>query len=159
MSQELQYLNVFNSDTVDKIKKICNTIEPARWTRRTALAFPRAIGNSSCRYDFCGQSQMSADIKEQLTSLAPTFDGFPLAEVALNRYNIGDYIGNHRDRDLYRLNLVISLQADGDGLEINSTNEFIEDRAGQGVLITGVGPIHSVPPVKHLRYSLIYLYE
>jgi hypothetical protein len=102
---------------------------------------------------------MPADVKDLLKSLAPNYKDFPLREIAINRYNVGDYIGQHKDADLYRKNLVIALQAEGDGLYIDASDTFIEDVEGQGVLITGVGPIHSVPTVKKLRHCLIYLYE
>ena len=68
-------------------------------------------------------------------------------------------MGPHKDRDVHRKNVVISLQEKGDGLLLDESNEFIEDRLGQGVVITGVGPVHSVPSVKNERYSLIFLYE
>lgn len=159
MSQKLILVDVFKKDMITEIRTMCQYIEPARWSHRTVLGFPRAVGNSDCRYDFCGHNQMPVDLKEKLINHAPKFEGFNLNEVAINRYNIGDYIGKHKDRDLYRLNLVIALQENGDGLLIDDTGEFIEDKAGQGVLIEGVGPVHSVPPVKNTRYSLVYLYE
>lgn len=159
MSRKLELINVFKFDMVREIRDICQNIESARWSHRSALGFPRAIGDATCRYDFCGNSQMSQNLKEKLFDLAPTFEGYTLNEIAINRYNIGDYIGKHKDRDLYRLNLVIALQENGDGIMIDDTGEFIEDKAGQGILIKGVGPVHSVPPVKNVRYSLVYLYE
>lgn len=159
MSQKLEFLKVIDTATATDINHWCTAVDSARWVRRNFLSTPRAVGNATCGYDFCGHNQMSKELKEKLFDIAPTFDGFPLAETAINRYNVGDYIGQHRDRDLYRLNLVISLQETGDGLMIDDTGEFIEDKLGYGVLIKGVGPVHSVPPVKNIRYSLIYLYE
>jgi hypothetical protein len=102
---------------------------------------------------------MPKNAKDRLKELAPEYKDYLLAEIAVNRYKPGDYIGKHRDRDFYRRNLVIALQANGDGLQIDNPLEFIEDVAGQGVLIEGVGPVHSVPPVNQTRYCLIYLYE
>lgn len=159
MSQKLELIDIFTESMANEIKDHCVDIESSRWVRRTELGPSRAIGNTSCGYDFCGHNQMPIFVKEKLFDIAPKFDGFELGEIAINRYNIGDYVGKHRDRDLYRLNLVISLQEAGDGLMIDDTDEFIEDKLGQGVLITGVGPAHSVPPVKSVRYSLVYLYE
>lgn len=159
MSQKLELINAFTSDIANEIRELCFEIDQARWVQRNVLGFPRAVGDATCRYDFCGHSQMSSNLREKLFALAPFFEGYTLGEVAINRYKIGDYVGKHRDRDLYRLNLVISLQEAGDGLMIDDMGEFIEDKLGQGVLIKGVGPAHSVPPVKNIRYCLIYLYE
>ena len=159
MSQKLQLINIFTKDMANGIKDQCADIESPRWVHRDKLGAPRVVGDATCRYDFCGHNQMPRSLREKLFDLAPKFEGFQLGEVAINRYNIGDYVGKHRDRDLYRLNLVVSLQETGDGLMIDDTGEFIEDKLGQGVLIKGVGPVHSVPPVKNVRYSLVYLYE
>lgn len=159
MSQKLELIDVFTKDTATEIKVECEDIESPRWVHRSSLEIPRAVNDATCRYDFCGHSQMPKSLKEKLFNLAPKFDGFELGEIAINKYNVGDFIGKHRDRDLYRLNLVVSLQEMGDGLMIDDIGEFIEDKLGQGVLIKGVGPVHSVPPVKHVRYSLVYLYE
>lgn len=159
MSQKLELINIFKVDMVNDIRDRCQIIEDARWSHRSVLGFPRAVGDATCRYDFCGHNQMPKDLKEKLFNIAPKFDGYKLNETAINRYNIGDYIGKHKDRDLYRLNLVIALQENGDGIMIDDTGEFIEDKLGQGILIEGVGPTHSVPPVKNVRYSLVYLYE
>lgn len=142
-----------------EIRDSIESLDSARWVNRSHLAYGRSVEGSTCCYDFCGHKQMPEKLRTDLKLLAPTFDGFPLAEIAINRYKVGDYIGKHRDRDLYRINLVISLQELGDGLMIDDENLFIEDVIGQGVLFKGVGPVHSVPPVKNQRYSLIYLYE
>jgi hypothetical protein len=159
MNRKLEILQIFDKEITKEIKTKIISLESSRWVKRTDLSTRRAVGNSSCNYDFCGHKQMPNDLREELKNLAPTFNSFPLSEIAVNRYNVGDYIGKHKDRDLHRLNLVISLQEDGDGLYIDDEERFIEDVEGQGVMFKGVGPTHSVPPVKNLRYSLIYLYE
>jgi 5-methylcytosine-specific restriction endonuclease McrBC GTP-binding regulatory subunit McrB len=159
LSQNLEVFKVFDSATVKDIVEVVSSIEPARWMTRKEMAKRRAINGEGCHYDFCGHSQMSLDQKSKLKNLAPKFEGFPLAEVAINRYNVGDYIGKHKDNDFYRLNLVIALQQLGDGVLNEDSGEFIEDVEGQGVLFRGIGPIHSVPPAKNLRHCLIYLYE
>jgi hypothetical protein len=151
--------NYFDKQTAIKLKKIVESIDNIRWTSRTSLSAGRAIDNSTCRYDFCGHAQMPPTVKETFKELAPTFKDFKLAEIAINRYKPGDYLGKHKDRHYYRRNLVISLQEDGDGLLVDDTNQFVKDVAGQGVLFEGIGPSHSVPPVAHDRYTLIYLYE
>lgn len=159
MAQQLQISKILSASEVEEVNRVILTLEGPRWVTRTFLPKPRAVGDATCRYDFCGHAQMPTDIKDFLKSLAPQYKNFPLREIAVNRYNPGDYIGSHRDVDIYRKNVVIALQANGDGLYIDAENRFIDDVAGQGVIITGIGPIHSVPPVKNLRHCLIYLYE
>ena len=159
MPEQLQIFNVLSNEDVARVNSAIATLEKPRWIKRTVLANTRRVNGATCSYEFCGHAQMPADVKDLLKSLAPDYKGFPLREIAINRYNVGDYIGQHKDADLYRKNLVIALQAEGDGLYIDASDTFIEDVEGQGVLITGVGPIHSVPAVKKLRHCLIYLYE
>jgi hypothetical protein len=144
--------------TALRAKQYAETLEEARWVRRSQLTPPRQVENSSCAYDFCGHSQMPKHMIEFLKSIAPNFEEHRLAEIAINRYNVGDYLGKHRDVDHYRKNLVISLQDSNDGVMIED-NEFIKDSVGQGICIDGIGPVHSVAPVNNKRYSLVYLYE
>lgn len=155
----LEIYKVLDNEIVSEIYEMIANIEEPRWTKRNELNPYRGINGADCNYDFCGHSQMSKDMKEKLKGIAPKYPNFTLAEIAINRYKIGDYIGKHKDRHFYRRNLVISLQENGDGLLLDDENMFIEDKIGQGVLFEGIGPTHSVPPVSNLRYSLIYLYE
>jgi len=159
MVKALSKFKVFDKDHVFKIKELAESIDDLRWTTRTVLSAGRGIDGASCHYDFCGHAQMDNDTKNKLKDFAPKFENFRLAEIALNRYNIGDFLGKHKDRHYYRRNLVIALQEEGDGLYIDDTNEFIKDVLGQGVMFEGIGPAHSVPPVKNKRFVLIYLYE
>jgi len=155
----LSVFNIFDKKTANELKELAQSINELRWTTRTKLSSGRGIGGATCHYNFCGHAQMETSLKEKLKTLAPLFDNYKLAEIAINRYKVGDYLGKHKDRHFYRRNLVIALQEQGDGLYINDTDEFIEDVAGQGVLFNGIGPAHSVPPVANERYTLIYLYE
>jgi len=159
MKDNLVIYEVFDKDTVESVYKLIESIEEPRWIRRTKLQPGRAINNSTCAYDYCNHMQMKKEMKEQLKEIAPVYEDFKLADLAVNRYKIGDYIGQHKDKHDFRRNLVISLQESGDGLYIDEEDKFVEDKIGQGVLIEGIGPIHSVPPAKKLRYSLVYLYE
>lgn len=159
MVRALSKFKVFDNETASEIRLLAESIDDLRWTTRTMLSAGRGIDGAQCCYDFCGHAQMDVNTKAKLKELAPKFKNFRLAEIALNRYNIGDYLGKHKDRHFYRRNLVIALQENGDGLYVNDAEEFIEDVLGQGVMIEGIGPAHSVPPVKNKRYVLIYLYE
>lgn len=155
----LQIYKVYNQKQVDEILDTVRNIEDPRWVKRLVLQPGRAINDAGCSYDYCNHRQMKSETKELLKSYAPDYEDFFLSEIAINRYNPGDYIGTHKDRHDFRRNIVISLQTGTDGLYIDDTGEFIWDDAGQGVLIEGIGPAHSVPPVKETRYSLIFLYE
>jgi hypothetical protein len=139
---------------LDRVKKI----EEPRWSLRKSLE-GRSIEGSTCHYWFCGNAQMTKDDVEFLKSIAPTFDNYWLKEIAVNKYNVGDFIGKHKDKHYYRKNMVIALQDLGDSLYFDDLNETIPDVKGQAVVLDGIGPAHSVPPVKNQRYSLIYLYE
>jgi hypothetical protein len=155
----LKVKQVLTEAEVDVIINKIKEIEEPRWFTRKEFAPGRGMPGSECRYDYCNQIHMSKEIVAFLKEYAPVYNDFFLGEVAVNRYNEGDFIGPHKDRDMYRRNMVISLQENGDGLLLDESNEFIEDRLGQGVIIDGVGPVHSVPSVKQERYSLIFLYE
>ena len=155
----LEVKQLLSKDDAVKILNSIKEIEEPRWFTRDAFAPGRGQTGSTCKYDYCNQIHMSKDTVEFLKQYAPEYDNFFFGEVAVNRYNVGDYIGPHRDRDIYRRNIVISLQENGDGLFVDDTEEFIEDKAGQAVIIDGIGPVHSVPKVKNERYSLIFLYE
>jgi len=148
-----------DKETAAKAREYAEQLEEPRWIRRSSMPTPRQVDGSTCAYDFCGHSQMPKHIIEFYKSIAPFFEDHRLAEIAINRYKIGDYLGKHRDVDYYRKNLVISLQDGDDGLIIDDDNEFIKDSMGQGVCIEGIGPVHSVAPVNNKRYSLVYLYE
>ena len=155
----LQVYNVYAENLVDSILDQIQSLEEPRWIERTYLQPGRSVNSSTCKYDYCNFVQMPQRLQEFLKSIAPAYDSFFLSDIAINRYKPGDYIGSHRDRHDFRRNLVVSLQDSNDGLYLDEEDKFIIDKKGQGVLITGIGPVHSVPPVKDLRYSLIFLYE
>jgi len=148
-----------DEETAFRAKKYAEDLEDTRWVRRSQLTPPRQVEDSSCAYDFCGHSQMPKHVVDFFKSIAPQFEEHRLAEIAINRYNVGDHLGKHRDVDYYRKNLVIALQDSDDGVLIEDNNEFVKDSVGQGICIDGIGPVHSVAPVNNKRYSLVYLYE
>lgn len=101
------------------------------------------------------------NIYEMLKLAAPTIQDHWLEEIVINKYNIGDSIPPHYDKHLYRKFVLIFLSESGDGLTIHHNDKeiFIEDKLGYGLEFTGVDTLHEVKPVKHKRYSLIYLYQ
>jgi hypothetical protein len=159
MLPELQIYKIFEREMALQLFDLAQNIEEPRWTKRNMLSPGRGLEGSSCEYYFCGHSQMKKEVKDNLKSLAPRFQGYQLAEIAINKYNKSNYLGKHRDRHRYRKNIVISLQENEDGLFLDEHEKFIKDELGQAVVFNGIGPVHSVPPVKKLRFTLIYLYE
>jgi len=157
--KELKTIKVFSADTAEKIKTDLKNIEDKYWVTRTTLGTGRGLPGESCKHDWLGQNKMSKELLDFLTTNAPVFEDFTLEEVCVNRYNEGDYLGKHKDMHMYTKNVVVSLQENGDGLLDCTANKFIEDRIGQGVVFTGVGPLHMVPPVKKERFVVVYLYQ
>lgn len=149
---------VLSSEQVIQVLDCISQLEEARWIKRTYLDPGRGLAGESCCYDYCGHRQLPKWMQQFFIKMAPIYKDCYLDEVAINRYNKGDFIGKHQDRHAFRRNVVISLQQAGDGVYVDQEERFIEDKIGQAVEITGIGPVHSVPPVKNLRYSLIYLY-
>lgn len=112
---------------------------------------------ASCDYFYLTDAGQPPELNKLVRSLAPRAPTWHLAECVFNRYLPGQYIGPHRDRDRYQINMVIPLQAEGDGVIIGS--DFYRDEIGMATIIQDTGPVHEVPPVNKERYVLIYLYE
>ena len=156
---ELKTFDVFPKEVAESIKEHLKQLDNKSWTRRTTLGRGRGIPNEDCKHDWIGHVNLPKSLLKILLEYAPQFEDYYLQEICANRYNIGDYLGKHKDMHLYRKNVVVSLQQDGDGLIDHNANKFIEDKIGQGVIFTGVGPLHEVPPVKQERFVVIYLYQ
>lgn len=150
---------IFDESTSAEILNKLGNIEDPRWIRRDELESRRGVGDSGCAYDYCNQLQMTKELKEYIAGLAPKYPGMDLERFAVNRYRVGDFIGPHKDQHMYIKNLVVALQENGDGLFIDEHDIFVPDKVGQGVAFEGIGPVHSVPEVKNLRFVLIYLYQ
>jgi len=157
--KELKTFSVFSKEVAEKIKIELKQVEKKYWIKRTTLGTGRGLPEQDCHHDWLGQSNIPKELLQTLLYNAPKFDGFTLEEICVNKYNKGDYLGKHRDMHIYRKNVVVSLQENGDGLINHYTNEFIEDKIGQGVVFTGVGPLHEVPPVAQERFVVVYLYQ
>lgn len=148
---------IFPSDVCAELWAKLDALPEPYWVLRDRLGVHRGTGSGECHYWICGDKGLPKTLTQEIRSLAPKLRGFDLAELMVNRYNVGDYIGEHRDRHHYFRNLVIPLQANGDGLFIEDV--WVEDEAGTGFMFEGIGPVHHVPPVKHKRYCVIFLYE
>lgn len=133
--------------------------DDAYWIRRDELGAVRGLNGAQCSYDFMGHPNMPYDLKKFVKEICPKRDGYLLSDMVINRYKPGDFIGTHKDRAHFRMNTVIALHEEGDGIYIDEEEKFIEDKIGQGITLYGTGPTHSVPAVKNLRHVLIYLYE
>jgi len=144
---------------IDKLLDMVKATHPLCWIRRDDLDSNRGIEGHTCRYDTMTYPAMPDKLKEYVREIAPRPEGYIISDIVINRYQPGDYIGKHRDRAWYRMNSVIALQQDGDGIYIDDDELFIEDIKGQSVTLFGAGPVHSVPAAKALRHVLIYLYE
>jgi len=131
--------------------------EAPRWFHRDKINSIPTKGSNITDYYFCGDRQQPKAFNEYLRSLAPKIKGTWLGEAVINRYDVGGHMPEHIDHAQYRFNMVIPLCDNGDGLYCGET--FHEDDAGNGVIFPARSEPHSVPPVKHRRYVVIFLYE
>lgn len=148
-----------DDDKIDTLLEMVKETHPLCWVYRDDLDANRGIDGHTCKYGIMTYPAMPDDIKKYVRDIAPRPDGYIISDIVINKYSPGDYIGKHRDRAWYRMNKVIALQQQGDGIYIDDYDLFVEDVKGQSVTLFGAGPVHSVPPAKSLRYVLIYLYE
>jgi len=133
-------------------------LHPARFVKKQKMDYVRAIGdNLECSYSIALNETLGKVALEKLKSMAPEFEGSTLAEVVVNKYEPGDYLPQHTDKTSYTYNVLINLQTSEDGIQIEDTH--YPDEEGRAVIFKKLGVRHSVPPVKNLRYTLIYLYE
>jgi hypothetical protein len=140
----------------DLVKEALERLPAQYWALRDVLAPGRGYPGESCRYHWAGPNTLPKELYRSLLDIAPKHPELDLYEACVNRYEPGDYIGRHRDRDGCILNVTVPLQADGDGLLVDDV--FYPDVIGQGNLLYKSGPAHSVPPAKRSRYVLIFLY-
>lgn len=105
-----------------------------------------------------------------------TFNGLPVKEIQLNRYEAGDFIPPHKDMQRSIHTIIVPLQDDcenklviGDpecyynGTSVEESDKegktkSFPDIKGNGYRFDGVHLVHWVPPVKSKRYSATFLY-
>lgn len=144
-------------EVCDELFKEFENLHDARFVHRTYLQRGRGVSDLTCDYHCALNKTLGVAFYERLLALAPVIPGCKVAEIVVNRYSPGQGMPDHRDRTTYKHNFTIPVQATGDGVVIE--DEFYPDEKGRAVVFHGIGPVHRVPPVKHKRYVLIYLYE
>lgn len=157
LAQDLLWVDLFSDQISADIVAYCEELPDARWFHRLKINSIPTSGDPTADYWFMGDRQMPSELRSFLDELAPTIDGEKPTEICLNRYEVGNGMPEHVDIAMYRHNMVIALCDHGDGILIEG--KFYPDRPGKGVIMPFKSPPHEVPPVKHKRYVLIYLYE
>lgn len=155
--QEMLPVVAFSAQSAAELVQYVETLPITQWFHRLKINSKPTKGDPTADYWFMGDRQMPKELRAQLLALAPTIDGAKPEEICLNRYEVGNGMPEHVDVAMYRYNMVIPLSDHGDGLLVEGV--FHVDKPGQGVIMPFKSPPHEVPPVKHRRYTLIYLYE
>lgn len=148
---------VFSKHECEELLGKIQQIESARWFRRLKINSIPTQGTTVADYYFLGDKQQPKEFNVYLRALAPKLEGVVLQEACINRYDVGQYMPEHRDITQHRFNMVIALNEDGDGITI--LDDFFPDVQGMATIFPYASKPHSVPPVKHQRYIVIYLYE
>ncbi len=157
LARKKQPVVAFSREEADFLIEQIKEFHEDRWFHRTKLNSVPTQGDTTADYYFCGDKQQPKDFNEYLRSLAPKVEGAWLEEAVINRYLPGNYMPEHGDLGKYRYNMVIALNQLGDGVECSGV--FHEDVAGEGIIFPSKSEPHRVPPVKHERYVVIFLYE
>lgn len=162
LDQDLSiYLNQYF--TVSFVDELLNRIEniPESCYVDKSHTIPIRSGGLTGSYKSALNKTIPKDIYQTLKNSAPKIENHWLEEIVINKYNIGDSIPPHYDKHLYRKFVLIFLSENKDGLTIHHNDKeiFIEDKKGMGLEFTGIDVLHEVKPVKHKRYTLIYLYQ
>lgn len=153
----VNFYQAFDADQVADVLKRLEAFDEGKWFHRKKINSRPTQGVVEADYFFCGDRQQPKDFNEFIRSLAPKIPGTLLGEACVNRYLVGGGMPEHIDIAMYRYNVVVTLNALGDGVEINGV--FYPDVAGQAVQFPAKSPPHRVPAVKNKRYVIIYLYE
>lgn len=157
LAQDLLPVDAFSAQIAEILVEGIDQLAIGWWAHRRKINSIPTAGTSVADYFFMGDKQMPKELKEALFELAPVIDGWKPKEACLNRYEIGTGMPQHIDLASYRHNMVIPLCDYGDGLLVG--DKFYVDNPGKGCIMPFKSPPHEVPPVKHRRYTLIYLYE
>lgn len=157
LAQELLRVDVFSPEVCKSIVEYVETLPETRWYFRGKINSLPTTQGVKASYWFLGDKQQPKELSDYLFKIAPRIDGQAPVEACINRYHVGDYMPEHIDIALFRHNMVVQLTDTGDGLLLG--DEFVKDVPGKATIFPANSGPHSVPPVKALRYILIYLYE
>lgn len=157
LAQDLLPTVAFSAQISKILVEGIDSLKLSWWFHRDKINSIPTAGTTKADYYFMGNGQMPKELHSVLLELAPTIDGWKPTEICLNRYEPGNGMPQHVDIAMYRYNMVIPLSDNGDGLLVGDT--FYVDNPGSGLIMPFKSPPHEVPPVKHRRYTLIYLYE
>lgn len=146
----------FSKETAEAIVSVLETLPDAYWYHRLKINSIPTNGTSESDYWFMGHNQMPGELREALWDLAPSIPKSILEEVCINRYEVGFGMPEHIDLAVYQYNMVVALSDNGDG--VNIMGEFHVDQPGKGICFPRKSDPHEVPPVKHKRYVIIFLY-
>ena len=147
----------FDPEVAKEVLLRIEEIRDSAWHHRNKINSIPTQGTAEADYDFLGDRQQPKDFNKFLRSLAPKIPGTMLGEACVNRYKVGGGMPEHVDIALYRYNVVVMLNDCGDGIEIEGV--FYPDDPGMAIQFPDKSQPHRVPPVKHQRYVVIYLYE
>lgn len=156
MGEEVSRVVVFSKEQCRDLLEDIENIHPLRWARRTKINSLPTQGDPTSDYFFLGDRQQEKEFNKKLRAMAPVYPGLELSQACINRYDPGQYMPEHIDWSTNRVNMVVALNEDGDGVEIKGV--FSPDVQGEAVVFYDKSPPHRVPPVKNQRYVVIYLY-
>ena len=104
----------------------------------------------------CISSTLPEGFWAWLLNIGPVYSEMKVRNVVIVRYFAGDYIPPHVDFGNFAHLISVPLQTGPDGITVN--NVYYNDEAGMGIYVNRNKDVHSVAPVKELRYSLLFLY-
>lgn len=148
---------VFSKEQCELLIVELEKLHEARWVHRPNINSRPTKGTTASDYYFLGDRQQTKEFNTLLRGMAPAFPGLELIEACVNRYPVNGYMPEHIDAHTYRKNMVVALNEDGDGIEIEGC--FYTDVQGESVTFGPYSLPHAVPPVKNKRYVVIYLYD
>lgn len=149
-------VDVFSADTAKAALEALDALPKPYWYHRTKINSIPTAGTTEADYWFLGHNQMPPSLRTALWDMAPKLPGTFLEEVCVNCYEVGFGMPEHIDLAQYQYNMVVALCDNGDG--VNIEGKFYEDIPGKGIIFPRKSAPHDVPPVKHKRYVIIYLY-
>jgi len=168
---EENFLSSFSCDFLTSFAEYSPDIFKSRKTFFPNYGLKRDLGE----YASC---QFSRECFDDIFSkhLDIPFNGLPVKEVQLNKYEVGNFIPPHQDMQRSLHTIIVPLQNDyqnklvigdpecyyngtsAEESEREGKTKSFPDIKGNGYRFDGAHVIHWVPPVKSKRYSATFLY-